>query len=261
MMWRFPHYYSLPYGAYYPQSTYTPYALHAFAPSYTVGLDDPFGAAQWAVKTMEGMLKAADPDAQFGHIHYADVVAAYQKAGQFGVDRVAPAIEQGGVPGVTQPLAKKAWDLNGQLHTAVRQWGDFGPGYYEAQQTKDLAWQMLSLYKNAIATGQQSVVRGGQRGPLQGAPSGPLQAAAQNLLAAIRSATQAGQSPWWTRNGGQSAYMWKPAADFQRAYNKASGSNLRVDGVFGAETGKALKSVVGTNRVTAASQHAAAGYR
>jgi hypothetical protein len=256
-MSRFPYYYPLPYGAYYPQYAYTPYAL---SPSYGVGSDDPFAAAQWAVKTMEGMLRGADPGAAFGHINYADVIAAYQKAGQFGVDRVAPAIEQVGMPGATQALAKKAWDLNGQLHADIRQWGFIGPGYYEVQQAKDLVWQMLSLYKNAIAAGQQSLLRGGQR-PTQVVPSGPLQAAAQGLLAAIRSAAQAGQPVKWSRAHGQSAYMWKPTADFQRAYNKASGAAIKVDGVFGSETTKALQSVVGASRVTAASQQAVAGYR
>jgi hypothetical protein len=262
-MWRFPYYYPLPYGAYYPQYAYTPYALHAFSPSYVVGIGDPFAAAQSAARTMEGMLRAADPGAQFGHIQYTDVVAAYQKAGQYGVDAVAPAIEQGGAPGATQALAKKAWDLNSQLHSEIRMWGPMGPGYQEVQQAKNLAWQMLAAYNQAIAAGQQSGARGGQgvARPARAAPSGPLQAAAQNVLAAIRSATQAGQPVRWTREHGQSAYLWKPTADFQRLYNKASGGNLRVDGVFGSETTKALQSVVGTNRVMAASQQAAAGYR
>ena len=261
-MWRFPYYYPLPYGAYYPQYAYTPYALHAFSPSYFVGAADPFAAAAAAAKTMEGMLNAVDPGAQFGHIQYTDVVAAYQKAGQYGVDTVAPAIEQGGAPGATQALAKNAWDLNGQLHSDIRMWGPIGPGYQEAQQAKSLAWQMLVAYKKAIVAGQAS---------LQGAPrlarqpvaaaSGPLLAAGQSLLAAIRSAAQAGQPVRWSRDHGQSSYLWKPTADFQRAYNKASGGNLRVDGVIGSETTKALQSVVGTNRVRAASQLAAAGYR
>lgn len=258
MRW-FPYYHPMPYGAYYPQCGYAPYALQSLSPSYLVGVADPFAAASSAAKTMEGRLRAVDPGAQFGHIQYADVVAAYQKAGQYGVDTVAPAIEQGGVPDATQVLAKKAWDLNGQLHTGVRMWGPMGPGYQEAQQAKTLAWQMLVSYKQAIAAGQQAVLHGQRRPAPSVAPSGPLQVAAQSLLAAIRSATHAGQPARWSREHGQSAYMWKPTADFQRAYNKASGANLRVDGVFGSETAKALRSVVGTNRVTAASRQATAG--
>lgn len=259
-MWRFPYYYPLPYGAYYPQYAYTPYALHAFSSSYGVGAGDLFAAAQSAAKTMEGMLLAVDPGAQFGHIQYTDVVAAYQKAGQYGVDTVAPAIEQA-APGAVQVLTKKAWDLNGQLHTAIRTWGPIGPGYQEAQQAKRLAWQMLDTYKQAIAAGQASLRIQGTRPRPATTPSGPLQAVGQSLLAAIHAAAQAGQPIRWSPDHGQSSYLWKPVADFQRVYNKVARGNLKVDGVFGAETTKALQAVVGTNRLMAASQLSAAGYR
>jgi len=78
-------------------------------------------------------------------------------------------------------------------------------------------------------------------------PSDPLQTAAQALVATIRSAVQLGQSPRWTREGGQSSVMWGPTAAFQRAYNKGARGSLKVDGAFGPDTTTALQQVVGTN--------------
>jgi len=231
---------------------------------YSVGAYDPFEPGQQSASTMEGMLYAIEPNAKFGRTQYTDVLAAYQKAGQFGVDTVAPTIDGAGAPNVTQPLTHRAWDLNSQLHTGIRTWGPIGPGYQEAQQARALAWHMLVAYRQAIESGRQALQ--GQRRPASGpaiarTPSAPLQAAAQTLLATIHAATQAGEPARWTRERGQSNMMWKPTADFQRAYNKGAGGSLKVDGVFGGETTAALQSVVGTNRIVSANQMAVSGYR
>jgi hypothetical protein len=236
----------------------------------------PFSAARTSAATMEGMLDAIEPSTQLdpsyvlssvepalamGKRNYTREVVAFQKSGQYGATVVGPAIDASGAADVTQPLTHKAWDLNGQMNS-MSSWGNLGYGYVDMQKAKTLAWQMLVLYKQAIASGWQRLLQreeqmhGGSpatatRQPGVSALPVPLQSATQALLAAIQSAKQAGESPMWSRERGQSNVMWQPTSKFQRAYNKAMSGNLLVDGVFGPETSAALQHVAGTNTMLA----------
>src|SRR5208283_1489181 len=103
--------------------------------SHVVGVADPTVAPRAAVATMQGMLYAIEPGAKFGRPSYTAEVVAFQKAGQYGVTVVGPAIDAFGAA-ATQPLTRKAWELNGELHTlptsgriGALYMNVFGPGY------------------------------------------------------------------------------------------------------------------------------------
>jgi hypothetical protein len=226
---------------------------------YGVGqTPDSFTNAQLVASTMEGMLQQIEPGAKFGKPSYTAEVTAYQKAGQYGAQVVGPAIDSSGAPMVTIPLTHQAWDLNRQLHSDIATWGPLGPGYQDVQKARTLAWHMLVGYKQAILSGRQSAIASMQQRPAPTPrqvipPSGPLQAAAQGLVAAIHTAVAAGGPPArWSAEFGQAKVMWQPTAKFQKAYNVAAGGSLKVDGVYGTQTQKALQSVVGTNTIEAA---------
>jgi len=211
---------------------------------------------------MEGMLSATDPNVAFGKISYTDEVAAYQKAGQYGVSNVGPAIDAAGVA-TTKPLTHAAWDLNGRLHTDISTWGPVGPGFSDAVNARGLAWRMLNTYKQAILAARQTVLQATQATlaarqapppqPVYSAATSSVQAAAQALLAAIRATSASGQPVVWTAARGQATAMWRPTYSFQQAYG-----HLKVDGIYGSQTAKALQAVVGPDAVAAASGPAAA---
>ena len=208
---------------------------------------------------MEVMLNTIEPNAAFGKMSYTDEVAAYQKAGQYGVQQIAPAIDAAGVAD-TKPLTHTAWDINAHLHSDISGWGPLGPGYTDVLQARGLAWQMLLTYKKALLAGRQAALQATQQSRTaaptpQQAPQAPapVQAAAQALLAAIRATSAAGQPVLWTAAHGQGSGMWRPTYNFQQAYG-----HLKVDGVYGTQTAKALQAIVGPGAVSAASGPGAA---
>jgi peptidoglycan hydrolase-like protein with peptidoglycan-binding domain len=216
-----------------------------------VATADAVARVQALVDQMASELQQIEPGASFGKYEYTSEVQGLQSAGQFGASSVGPAIDALGAAQVTQPMTHQAWVLNGQLHALQVIAPALGPGYGEMRQAHDLAWSMLRLYQAAFQTAKQTLAQTARVPTPSPAPARPtasskaLQAAANDLLAAIHTATQAGQPVRWSREHGQARVMWKPTGKFQRTYNAATHGHLTVDGIFGPETATALQSVVG----------------
>jgi hypothetical protein len=218
--------------------------MYAYAVGQAVDTQS-LDVAQAKVNAMEGSLNAIEPNVAFGKTSYTNEVAAYQRTGQTGVSSIAPTIEAVGVP-ATKPLTQAAWQLNGRLHTDISSWGPLGPGYTDAINARDLAWKMLASYKQAILVARQAA----SQAPVVSRTStvaAPLQSAAQALLAAIRATSAAGQPVMWTSAHGQATAMWRPTWVFQQAQG-----HLKLDGIYGAQTEKALQAVVGPAAVATA---------
>lgn len=243
------------------------YATGQYSPETT----DPLNKGVALANQMEGMLQQTEPGTTFGKVSYTNVVAAYQNAGQFGVDHVGPAIDAAGAHDATQPITQQAWTINQDLHTKIKTWGTLGPGYSDMRKAKDMAWNMLNLYRSAIskardAASAQLAQQVQQRLPhhmppssmhyAQYTPTSPptpsVQQAAQGLIAAIRASAQAGQPFRWSAEraahggAGQASAMWRPTWNFQSAYNGWAPDylKLKVDGIYGTATENALRSVV-----------------
>ena len=249
------------------------YATGQFSPESP----DPVDKGVALANQMEGMLQQIEPAATFGKASYTNVVAAYQNAGQFGADHVGPAIDAAGASNATQSITHQAWTVNQDLHTKIKTWGALGPGYSDMRKAKDMAWNMLNLYRSAI-----SKVREVQSAQLtqqiqrqlphpyvphahpaaqpahyaQYVPTTPptpaVQQAAQALVATIRATAQAGQPFRWSAQraahgqAGQASAMWRPTWNFQTAFNgwAPDPMKLKVDGIYGTSTENALRSVV-----------------
>lgn len=250
------------------------------AGQYSPESPDPLDKGVALANQMEGMLQQTEPGTGFGKISYTNVVAAYQNAGQFGADHVGPAIDAAGVPNATQSITQQAWTINQDLHTKIKTWGALGPGYSDMRKAKDMAWNMLNLYRLAIskaqdAQGAQLAQQVQQQLPhprvphthlaaqpaqpahfAQYTPTGPLtpavQQAAHALIATIRATAQAGQPFRWNAQraahgqAGQATAMWRPTSNFQTAFNGWAPDymKLKVDGIYGTATENALRSVV-----------------
>jgi hypothetical protein len=208
----------------YPAASVHPAGLTAAVEGLGTAAD--FDAAD---KQLVALVSAAITvgDTLFAANDFTHAVAAYQDAGQQGVEQVGPAIDKAGAPNVTQPLTQSAFKLNGPLHdktvvgdpnTVVTQLQAFG-----AQQ---IAKNMQGLYAQAIVAGR--VALGQQPPPPPPQPPQPPQpppAAETSYTVPILVAAGAislGVIGWavYTRRGARGASAREDAGEARLTYQQ-----------------------------------------
>ena len=130
------------------------------------GAIDPYVGVESILTTkFQPNLFQGDSENTLGQI--AEAMAAYVAAGFEGATELGPAIDMAGYPNVTQPFTHAAWLINETLST-------LGTTSIQTQSdvdsAKEMAYEMWTLYKSAIAAGRAAA--GVYGPPPAGKPSG-----------------------------------------------------------------------------------------
>lgn len=143
-----------------------PGAMVVRRPRMVSGVIDPYVAAQSLLTTkFEVSLRQGDSENTDSQI--AEAITAYVAAGFEGATELGPTIDLAGYPNVTQPFTQAAWQINkslSQLGTKTIQVQS------DADSAKEMAYEMYSLYRAAIAAGRAA--SGYKGAPPAGHPSG-----------------------------------------------------------------------------------------
>ena len=151
-----------------PSAALAPVLIRQIGPVRYLGATPSGAAIPSSVETVGPYAQASDDlqnqmvlPMQAADLHYSAsdwsaAITSYQAGGMAGATSNGPEIDLVGAANVTQPYTQQAWNLN----TELQQLSPSG-GQASADAARNYAVQMLNLYLQSIASGDQALSAGG----------------------------------------------------------------------------------------------------